>query len=72
MTPMFPRMERTVTRPRRPPSAPGDAAISEATLPTKHANGGSPTTGRDAQSMAFFSTAVMELLYSGAEMRNPS
>ena len=42
-----------------------------AVLPVKHSSGASPGTGRDAQSMAFLSTAEIELLYSGEEIMNP-
>ena len=62
---------RTWTNPRNPPSAPGEALTSAATLPVKQASGGSPGTGRDAQSIVFFKSADSELLYSGEEIRNP-
>ena len=45
--------------------------MSAAALPAKHASGGSPATGRDAQSIAFLSTPLIELLYSGALIRRP-
>ena len=54
-----------------PPSAPGDALTSTAALPVKQASGGSPATGREAQSIVFFNNAVIELLYSGEEIKNP-
>ena len=38
----------------------------------KATSAGSFGAGRDAQSMAFFKTAVIELLYSGAAIRKPS
>src|SRR5262249_8622260 len=72
MTPMLPRIDRTWTSARRPPRAPGDALIRVATLPLNATRGGSPGAGRDAQSMAFFRTAVMELLYSGEAISRPS
>src|SRR5262249_10249937 len=46
--------------PLEPPRAPGEALISVATLLRKATNDGSPGAGRDTQSMAFFSTAVLE------------
>ena len=44
-----------------------DALINVATLPAN----GSLGWGRDTQSIVFLSTAVIELLYSGAEIRKP-
>src|ERR1019366_1260266 len=46
----FERIERTVTKLRRPPRAPGEALIKETTLPLKHAKVASFGTGREAQS----------------------
>ena len=50
----------------------GEALIRVAALLRKATNDGSPGAGRDTQSMAFFSTAVMELLYSGQAISRPS
>src|SRR5262249_30678637 len=72
MTPMLPRIDRTWTSPLRPPRAPGEALIRVATLPLKATRDGSPRAGRDTQSMTFFRTAVMELLYSGEARSKPS
>ena len=44
--------------------------MSVTTFPRKATNGdSSPSSGRDIQSMVFFNTPVIELLYSGAEMQ---
>jgi len=65
-------MERTVTSPRNPPSAPGDAAQRTAVLPVNATSGGSSSvSARETQSMAFFSAPLMLLLYSGDAMRMP-
>ena len=69
--PMLPRMARTWTRPRKPPSAPARRSTSTATLSVKQASGGSPGDGREAQSIVFFSSAVIELLYSGRRNQKP-
>ena len=65
------RMERTWTNPRKPPNPPGEVLIKMATLSLKHTKGDSSRSGRDAQSIAFFSKVVIELLYSGQAIRNP-
>ena len=72
ITPMLLRIDRTWTSPLKPPRAPGEALIRVATLLRKATNDGSPGAGRETQSMAFFSTAVIELLYSGEAMSRPS
>ena len=66
VVPMFWRMERTCTSPRRPPSPPGEAARRPAVLPLKATRLGSDSTfGRETQSIAFFRAAETEELYSG-------
>jgi hypothetical protein len=69
---MLLRMERTVTSPRRPPNAPGEAASRPQTFPVKHSSDFSFGTGRETQSMTFLSAAVIELLYSGQPIRSPT
>jgi len=72
VTLMFIRMERRWNSPRNPPSAPGEAAISAADLPTNPSSRGSSfDAGRDTQSIVFLSAAVTDELYSGAEIKNP-
>ena len=63
--PRLESMDRTLARPRNPPNAPGDAASSAAVLPVKAASAGWFGTGRETQSIVFFSTALIALLYSG-------
>ena len=49
-----------------------NATNRAAVLPLKHTSPGSlRLAGRVAQSMAFFSSGVMEPLYSGQAMMNP-
>ncbi len=69
---MLPRMERTCTSARIPPSPPGEALTSAHVFPEKATSGGSSSLStRETQSMVFFSAAVMELLYSGEAISNP-
>ena len=56
---------------RGPPSCPGEALTSPATLSTKHSSGFSAGPGRDPQSIVFLRTPEIELLYSGDAMRSP-
>src|SRR5882724_6971179 len=71
MTPILERIERSTARPRTPPRWPGDADTRPATLPLNATRDGSFGSGREAQSMAFFNTPEMALLYSGELIRNP-
>jgi hypothetical protein len=48
-----------------------DVAISAAILPVNATSDGSPGTGRETQSMEFFSSAEIPELYSGEAMSSP-
>jgi hypothetical protein len=54
-----------------PPSAPGEALSKVAVFPAKHANDASPSHARDDQSIVFFNNGVIELLYSGEDIKKP-
>ena len=69
---MLERIERTPPSPRSPPRAPGEADSSAQVLPRKAASGGSSPVLRLAQSMAFLSSGVMALLYSGQAISQPA
>ena len=54
-----------------PPSPPGDALISPATLSLKQDIGDVSSPCLEVQSIVFLRTPEIELLYSGDEIRNP-
>ena len=60
-----------VDQPSQTAKGPGEALIRVATYSEGH-QGSLARSRPQTQSMAFFSTAVMELLYSGEAMSRPS
>ena len=56
----------------KPTKVAGRGTHQNGGLPFERQRDGSLGTGRDTQSMAFFKTAVIELLYSGEAIRKPS
>src|SRR4051812_47825983 len=65
VTLMLDRRERRVTRPRRPPRAPGEAERRAAILWVKAFKGGWSLTGRETQAMVLMRSGEREELYSG-------